>query len=205
MLNKKGFDLWAEGYERSVALSEEESSYPFAAYGEVLDEIFHQVSAVSAENVLDLGFGTGTLTARLYERGCRIFGQDFSDEMIKIAREKMPDAVLCAGDFSRGLAEPLRRQRYDAIIAAYSLHHLRDEEKIPFIRSLRSLLNEGGIICIGDVAFRTRGDLEACRAEAEEAWDDEEYYFVFEELKKPFPDICFTQCSFCSGVLSLSA
>ena len=29
MLNNKGFDLWAEGYDKAVGLSCEEKSYPF--------------------------------------------------------------------------------------------------------------------------------------------------------------------------------
>ena len=32
MLDNKGFDLWADGYDKSVGLSEEENTYPFAGY-----------------------------------------------------------------------------------------------------------------------------------------------------------------------------
>lgn len=30
MLSSQGFDLWADGYDASVGLSDEENSYPFA-------------------------------------------------------------------------------------------------------------------------------------------------------------------------------
>ena len=30
MLNETGFDLWADGYDRSVQRSDAEGSYPFA-------------------------------------------------------------------------------------------------------------------------------------------------------------------------------
>ena len=113
--------------------------------------------------VLDIGFGTGTLTARLYAQGCRIYGQDFSERMVQLAQEKMPDAKLYSGDFKQGLVEPLRAQRYDFILATYSLHHLTDAEKVPFLNGLLALLQEDGEILIGDVAFRTRAELEACR------------------------------------------
>lgn len=49
--------------------------------------------------------------------------------MIETAQEKMPDAHLYQGDFSLGLAEPLRKQRYDFIIATYSLHHLTETRR----------------------------------------------------------------------------
>lgn len=47
---------------------------------------------------LDIGFGTGTLTTKLYEQGCSIYGQDFSSRMIELSSEKMPNAHLYQGD-----------------------------------------------------------------------------------------------------------
>ena len=32
MLDNKGFDLWADVYDKAVGLSEEANSYPFAEY-----------------------------------------------------------------------------------------------------------------------------------------------------------------------------
>ena len=39
MLNREGFDLWADGYDRSVGLSDEDGSYPFAGYRDILNAI----------------------------------------------------------------------------------------------------------------------------------------------------------------------
>lgn len=203
MLDNKGFDLWADGYDQSVGLSDGDGTYPFAGYKQILNEIYNRVLMRGGKNVLDIGFGTGTLTAKLYEQGCRIWGQDFSAKMIELAKEKMPEAVLYQGDFSEGIAEEARRNRYDAVIATYSLHHLSDEKKISLIKSLLPLLNEGGCIYIGDVAFKTRADLEKCRALIGEEWDDEEIYFVADELSEAFPQLRFEQFSFCSGLLFL--
>ena len=44
-----------------------------------------------------------------------------------------------------------------------------------------------GRLLIGDVAFETYGQLERCRIEAGDEWDDEEYYFIADELRKEFP------------------
>lgn len=123
--------------------------------------------------------------------------------MINIAQNKMPKANLYSGDFTNGLVEPLKRQSYDAIIATYSLHHLDNEQKILFIKSLLGLLKQGGIIYIGDVAFQTRDGLESCRLDAGEYWDDEEIYFVYEELKEYLPNLKFEEYSFCSGLLTI--
>ena len=203
MLDNKGFDLWADGYDKTVGISDEEQSYPFAGYKGVLARIYQLVRAKENAKVLDIGFGTGTLTKRLYEQGCEVWGQDFSGRMIELASAKMPNAHLFQADFSQGLAEPLLQNSYDFIIATYSLHHLTDDNKIRFIQAMTDLLNEGGAILIGDVAFASRKDLERCREKAGDEWDEEEIYFVFDELKKLFPTMKFEQISYCAGVLSL--
>ncbi len=205
MRNENGFDLWAQDYDKSVGLSDEANSYPFAGYKKVLGEIFNRILAGTGRNVLDLGFGTGTLTAKLYENGCTIWGQDFSRRMIEIAQEKMPDAHLYQGDFSGGLVEKLQTQKYDCIVATYTLHHLTDPEKIDFLNTLLTRLRPDGRIYIGDVAFETRNDLEACRAKNGDTWDDKEAYFVYEEIKQRFTNITFTKFSDCAGVFELWA
>ena len=203
MLSSKGFDLWADDYDKSVGLSDEDGTYPFAGYKAILNEIYNRVLSASAKTVLDIGFGTGTLTTKLYEQGCEIYGQDFSDRMIALAQEKMPNARLFQGDFSNGLAEPLMQQKYDAIIATYSLHHLTDLQKVNFLKSLLFLLHEGGCIYIGDVAFETRAALQKCMEETGNEWDGDEIYFVYDELRAHFPSIQFKQMSDCAGLFTL--
>ena len=144
MLDNKGFDLWADGYDKTVGISDEENSYPFAGYKEILGMIYKKVLEREKPTILDIGFGTGTLTTKLYEKEC--------ERMIGLAQKKMPNAHLYQGDFSKGLVKPLLQHTYDFIIATYSLHHLSDDAKIQFIQLLKTLLKEGGCILIGDVA-----------------------------------------------------
>lgn len=203
MLNDVGFDLWADGYDKSVGLSDENGTYPFAGYKEVLGQIYDRVLSAQGKTVLDIGFGTGTLTAKLYEQGCRIYGQDLSKKMIQLAQAKMPGAKLYQGDIRAGLVDALKDVRYDAVIATYSLHHLSDAQKIVFIKSLLPLLNDGGAVYIGDVAFMTRAELESCKKQTGDAWDEDEIYSVYEELKAALPQLTFKQCSHCAGVLTL--
>lgn len=203
MLNQTGFDMWADEYDKSVALSDDSASYPFAGYERVLDEIYHGVLTHEAKHILDIGFGTATLTAKLYAQGCSVSGQDFSARMIELAQRKMPKAKLYQGDFRQGLVPQLRQDKYDAVVAAYSLHHLTDAQKVDFLKSLLPLLCDGGAIYIGDVAFETRSALEQCRMQVGEVWDADEIYFVYDELKVFFPHMTFRQISFCAGVLTI--
>lgn len=203
MLNSNGFDVWADGYDESVRLADESDAYPFAGYATILREIYGRVCASGAKAVLDIGFGTGTLAGQLYQQGCDVFGQDFSSRMIQLAQEKMPRAQLYQGDFSLGLVQELKQQRYDAIIATYALHHLTDEQKVAFLQELLPLLQDNGCIYVGDVAFATRAQLEQCKAQAGDDWDASEIYFVYDELKQAFPQLRFEPVSHCAGLLTL--
>ena len=205
MLDNKGFDLWADGYDKMVGVSDKGNTYPFAGYKNVLGTIYKTIMEKPNAVVLDIGFGTGTLTAKLYENGCTIYGQDFSARMIELASEKMPDAHLYQGDFAKELVEPLLKQSYDFIVATYSLHHLTDEQKVSFLQVMRDRLNPGGQILIGDVAFETRSQLEQCRKDVGDEWDEEEIYFVVDELTREFPELGFKRLSHCAGILSIPA
>lgn len=204
MLDNKGFDLWAETYDQSVEETDDEKEYPFAGYKNILNEIYKRILNSKAKRVLDLGFGTGRLAKALYDQGIEVYGQDFSEEMLKLALEKMPKANLYLGNLADGIANDLVNNKYDAIVGTYALHHLDDEEKVTLIKFLLTLLNDGGKIYIGDVAFESRKDLEACKKEAEKYWDDDEIYFVYDEIKKSLPDISFEKYSFCAGILTLA-
>jgi possible S-adenosylmethionine(SAM)-dependent methyltransferase len=203
MLDNKGFDVWAEEYDTSVKLSNEDNTYPFAGYNEIIYKIYKKVISKSNATVLDIGFGTGTLTQKLYQYGCDIYGQDFSLRMIELASNRMPNANLYQGDFTKGVVEQLKQRLYDFIIATYSIHHLKRDEKVKFLHELLSLLNKNGMILIGDVMFETQKELEKCREELLDKWDNDEFYCVVSDLKKEFPNLQFERISFCSGIISL--
>lgn len=200
MLESTGFDLWANEYDKTVRLSDEANEYPFAGYKDVLNTIYKRIRNGNGKTILDIGFGTGILSKKLYDEGVEIFGIDFSQEMIKLAKEKMPNATLYQYDFSKGLPYQFDEKKFDYIICTYAIHHLTDTEKLHFIRKLKNRLAPGGEILLGDVAFETNQALEECEKKAGDEWDDEEFYIVAEELTKDFPDMIFEKISFCSGV-----
>ena len=51
MLNNKGFDLWADDYDKSVGLSDEDGTYPFAGYKTILNAIYNRVLSTSSKTV----------------------------------------------------------------------------------------------------------------------------------------------------------
>jgi len=205
MLNNKGFDLWANGYDQAVNLSEEADVYPFAGYRDVLNEIYSAVHKRKTACILDIGFGTGVLTKKLYDDGYKIYGIDFSARMIEIAKEKMPNAVLIQQDFAKELPKELVDKQFDVIVSTYAIHHLADAEKAELITHLLKCISADGMILIGDVAFETRSELNACKKTSGNKWDTDEIYIVFEELKQHIKvaNMHFDKISHCAGVVTI--
>lgn len=207
MLDKQGFDLWADHYDQTVKTSEDNNQYPFAGYKEILNIIFNISMQKPSSSVLDIGFGTAVLTSKLYENGHTIYGLDFSQEMMAIAQAKMPEAQLLEWDITKGMPPEFSGFRFDTVLSTYALHHLSDTEKVTFIKGLLPLLKQNGLIIIGDIAFQTREELNQCRAENLHHWDEEEFYFVFDELQTALENECrvtWKPISHCGGVIVIS-
>ncbi len=206
MLTNQGFNLWADNYDQTVQISEENDSYPFAGYKEILNTIFNEVMQKEQSQVLDIGFGTGVLSSKLYAHGHEIDGIDFSSKMISIAQSKMPAANLFEWDISTGLPSHILKNTYDAIISTYTLHHLPDDEKIAFISGLIPLLKKGGKLLIGDIAFKNRELLDRCHEQNKESWDNDEFYFVQDEIITSLKHPCeFYPISHCGGIFIITA
>lgn len=203
MLDGKGFDSWAYQYDESVRNCDERGDYPFAGYRDVLEKIADAILKDAPADVLDVGFGTGILAKRLYDGGCRIYGQDYSQTMLQIAGEKMPEATLVFGDLSKGLAAPLDSMTYDRITATYALHHFSTKEKCVLLRHLLDHLRPGGMLMIGDIAFEDAAAQEACRKRFADDWDEEECYMLFDEMKRCFPELTYERISHCCGLFTL--
>ncbi len=205
VLDAAGFDAWQAKYDADVAACEEAGDYPFAGYTELHQQVFDIVHAREGVSVLDLGCGTGKLTARILEAGHPVTAVDFSGQMLQAAAHNAPGATFVQGELAQ-VPDLLAGQTFDCIIAVYALHHLPDAEKYALLTALREHLKPEGVIVLGDVSFPDRDGLEAVREAYEEDWDDSEFYLVREELEQALPqfDVDCIPISFCADVLILS-
>ena len=89
------FDRWAQHYDSSVPGRD---SFPHDGYEKVLELVAATASVRPGMTILDLGIGTGNLAAHFVEQGCTVWGVDFSSEMLKRARDTLPQVVLVQAD-----------------------------------------------------------------------------------------------------------
>ncbi len=204
MMSSKGFDNWAGEYDESIAKSK---GYPFEGYYNVLAYVHNIIQINNETKILDIGIGTGQLTYELYKKGGQIYGIDFSEKMLELARGKMPGAIFYKFDFNNGIPEELNNIQFDYIVSSYAIHHIDDKQKVNFIKELKSILKDNGIIVLADVAFKTREALVKCKENLGNEWDNDEIYMVANEieskLKREGFATDFVQISPCAGVLNI--
>jgi trans-aconitate methyltransferase len=90
------------------------------------------------ERVVDLGCGTGSLTAAIAERGAAVTGLDGDPGMVAAARKQHPGMVFALADGHRfTVAAPV-----DAVFSNAALHWMTRPDEV--IGSVRSALRPGG-------------------------------------------------------------
>jgi trans-aconitate methyltransferase len=107
------------------------------------------------EAILDLGCGTGHLTARIAAAGADVLGVDSSPEMIAEARRSYPGLRFEVGD-ARALAAV---DRFDAVFSNAVLHWIPDAEAV--VRGVARALTPGGRFV---AEFGGRGNVRAIAA-----------------------------------------
>ena len=90
------------------------------------------------ERILDLGCGTGHLTAKIAEAGAHVIGVDRSPEMIAQAREKYPALRFEVMD-ARNLALD---GFLDAVFSNATLHWIKEPERV--LTGIAKVLKPGG-------------------------------------------------------------
>ena len=111
------------------------------------------VASVDAKNpgILDIGAGTGLLSAFLMERypEASFTLIDISEKMLDMAKDRFrnnSNVKYIAADYSKYAFT----EKYDMVVSALSIHHLEDEEKKGLYKKSYSTLKANGIFINAD-------------------------------------------------------
>ena len=125
-------------------------------YDELIAEVAGALSLAArpVRTIVDLGIGTGALARACLDSAprARIWGIDADADMMAVARARLGRlsrrATMTTGSFL-DIALP----QCDAMVASYSLHHIRSSrEKLAFYRRCFRALRPGGVLINGDCA-----------------------------------------------------
>ena len=114
------------------------------------------------EHILDVGCGTGHLTAQIAANGAITRGIDQSAEMVRQAREKFPELQFDVMD----AREISLDESFDAVFSNATLHWIKEPERV--IRGISRILRPGGRFV---AEFGGRGNVAGLMEAAEKAWN----------------------------------
>ncbi|MBP2145429.1 tRNA (cmo5U34)-methyltransferase [Methanofollis sp. W23] len=132
-----------------------------------------------APAILDIGAGTGLLSALLLQRypGASMTLLDNSEKMLEIAKKRFAGRSRVQFLVADYRYEPLPGH-YNLITSALSIHHLEREEKYALYRRVFEALTPGGIF------------VNAEEVKGESAWQQERNFAYWDAFvnKSPLPD-----------------
>ena len=196
------FDNWAKYYDKSIMSYKDK--FPHAGYERILERVFILADVKPDMRVLDIGIGTGNLAAHFINKGCKVWGLDFSTEMLSKTHAKLSQVDLVQanllGDWTKELQPP-----YDRVVSAYVFHEFDLETKIRLLQRIVSdCLSTDGFIVVADIAFP---DVDI-RTAASQHWqfDEYEYYWAADEAitacEQVGLQVRYEQISICGGVFT---
>jgi cyclopropane fatty-acyl-phospholipid synthase-like methyltransferase len=169
----------ADGYDADVA---EEGDPIREGYKAVLDWVIQAADIHPGSRVLELGSGTGNLTAHIPACG-ELVCVDISERMEEIARPKLGHLTqrsFIAEDILQAFERPLRA--FDRVISTYTVHHLTREEKRLLFERVWACLLPGGRAAFGDLMLED-GSQAAVKAAAYRAAGQDD---VAESIEEEF-------------------
>ena len=112
------------------------SKHAFVAkYGE---DVLGWLAPQKDEHILDVGCGTGTLTAKINESGAIVTGIDASPEMIAKAKQAYPAIKF----FVKDATDFLFDKKFDAVFSNATFHWIKNQQQV--LQSIYNNLKEGG-------------------------------------------------------------
>lgn len=129
----------------------------FMEYPPYLERIKEFISSLDGgEKVLDLGCGPGNMARQLVlsGKGYTITGVDLSEEMLRIARENVPEASFFCQDIREINFKP---NSFDVILLSFCIVHLKDKEMVSLLEKVSQYLKAGGKVYLSFMEGKTAG------------------------------------------------
>jgi len=116
---KKQYEIWAKSYDT-------DSNLLIFLEDKFADKFFGKVKG---KDVLDFGCGTGRYAIPLAKKGANVTAIDFSNPMLKIAKQKSRKAKVKINFSRQNIVEYKPKKKYDLIISMLVQDHVKKLKK----------------------------------------------------------------------------
>ena len=127
-------------------------------YNEIADDYYKVCSQVTpyenilqlftgsliGNKILDFGCGPGTFTGYFHSKGFKVIGVDFSNKMLKIAKNLFPDIRFVKKD----IINYKSKEKFDGIFVKNVLFHIPKEDIDSVFENIKAMLKDDGKLCI---------------------------------------------------------
>lgn len=107
------------------------------------------LSDIQFENCLEIGCGTGKNTTWLLTKGHKITGIDLSEEMLVIARKKIPNDRVQFLKVDINEDWTFTNEKFDLVVCSLVLEHIENIGRV--FKLISEHLTENGIVYIGEL------------------------------------------------------
>lgn len=121
---------------------------PSGGSGRLRQSLVEALDVREGQRILELGCGTGQVTARLLAAGAEVVAVDALHEMLDRARQRAPGATLVEGDAIKADIGT----GYDRVVLSFVLHNFDAEGRVRLLRRAAVALAPAGRIGILDWA-----------------------------------------------------
>ena len=128
-------------------------------YWQVLETLADGAAVEDGETVLDLGCGTGNVTALLRERrpGARVCGVDPAGNMVRLVRDRFRDDPMVEIKEGEGTRIPYPAAYFDCVVSNLALHHVLPERRPLCAVELARVIKPGGRLVYSDLFWDVEG------------------------------------------------
>lgn len=142
-------------------------------------------------SILDVGCAGGLKSKHLLNKGFRVTGIDFAENLIEIAKKEAPLGKFLVMDLKDIDTLP---ENYDGIFMQAVLLHIPKKEVPGILKKAVNKLNAGGVLYIAVKEKREGGVDEEVKKDNDYGYEYERFfsYFTFNEFEAWFEDLGLT-------------
>jgi ubiquinone/menaquinone biosynthesis C-methylase UbiE len=126
---------------------------PLGGKSALREQVLDLLEPKAGERVLELGCGSGGITSRLLRRGALVTAVDWSEPMLKLAKQRAPGANFVQSE----LTEYQPEGEFDVVLLAFVLHELAPAERGRALAIAASALASNGRVAVADHAAPETG------------------------------------------------